>query len=251
MPELGLKYNKDEYQKLRFRVDEVDVLSYDPIISFPEIKYYPELSDSNLISGLVMNNLYGQIFAWIVYAYDPTSPYVRLNDGIIKRKTEAMEAVGISKNKNGKYDQFIERILTNGNEEVNRMIIRFLKLVRNSQWAILSTYQETLYRQLDELRSGSAEKDKDTISNTQTLSKEIDELQLTFLTNDDSSYLREALYDAIEIENLALKPEDIARLALMKENPHLFNPYTDDKRPIKDFIAEHFAELVEYEKTHK
>jgi hypothetical protein len=251
MPELGLKYNKDEYKKLRFRVDEIDVLSYDPRVSFPEINYYPELSDKALISGLVMKNMYGQIFAWIVYAYDPTSPYVRLNDGIIKRKTEAMEAVGISKNKNGKYDDNIERILINKDEEVNRMIIGFLKRVRNSQWAILCSYQETLYRQLDELRSGSAEKDKDTISNTQILSKEIEELQFTFLTNDNSDTLREALYDAIEIENLALKPEDIARLALMKENPHLFNPYIDDKRPIKDFIAQHFAELMEYEKTHK
>ena len=247
----GLKYNKDEFVNLRFRVDEVDILTYDPKFSFPEIAYYPELSNKKLLAGLTVNQLYGKIFAYMVFAYDPTSPFVRFNDSIIKRKVESMEAVGISKTKAGKYDLFIERIMTNMDEEVNRMIIRFLKLLRNSAWAILVSYQETLYRQLDQLRSGSADKDKDTIANTQILSKEIESLTFTFLSGDTTGNIVESLYDAIEIENLALKPEDIAAISFAKEKPQLFNPYTDKTKKIQDYIAEHFRNLEKYEEKHK
>ena len=247
----GLKYHKEEFVNLRFRVDEVDVLTYDPRVSFPEIMHYPELSDTKLIQGLLKSNLYGKMFSYIVFAYDPTSPFVRFNDSIIKRKVERMEVCGIRKKKDGKYEAEIEHVMINMNEEVNRMIIRYLKLVKNSDWAILSSYQETLFRQLDQLRSGSADKDKDTIANTQTLSKEIASLQFNFLAGDNRGNLLESLYDAIEIERLALKPEDIAAISFMKEKPELFNPYNEKGKKVSDYINEHFRNLEKYEEKNK
>ena len=87
--------------------------------------------------------------------------------------------------------------------------------------------------------SGEADKDGDVIKNTQVLRDEISKIEQHLLMADNTESMRLALYDSIENENLALKPEHIALLTQMNEEPATYNPYTDDKRDIIDFVISH------------
>lgn len=239
-----MSYEKREFEKLKFRVDLVDVPSYEPTQSFPEIRFYPEFMQKEYLAS-VPSHYYGRTFAYIVYAYDPTSPFVRYNSNILKRKKDAAKYVFTSE----KNVTYIENLILNENDSVNRMISRFLRILKNSNWETLVSYQETLRVQLEMLRKGKDldEKAAETLIKTTTsLRREIEILEKDFLVNDDNYNLRSVLYDIVETEDLDLTPERVAIKAKIGEKPSLFNPYDREihKKDIKDFIRDNMEKLL-------
>lgn len=235
------KYNPSEYSKLRFKVMDIDILSYDPNKSFPEINDYPEFSDPIYLSQL--GDKFKNVFAYIVLCYDFNSPHVKHNEILIKRKRDAATDAMFTKENSSKFDKFYEDIILCRNDVVNRMIIRFVRILRVSDWSTLVAYEEKLNQQLQKLLDNTGvlepNDEKTIIASTKTLRQEIAELRSNILQGDTTESLKVSLYDTIETEELDLSPEDIARRHTLKENPKVFNPYKENK-PIKEWIDQHY-----------
>lgn len=232
------EYSEKEFSKIKWRVDKVDINSYNPLISFPDISFYPEFTTIDVKD--ILGDNFGRVVAYIIFAYDMNSPYVRHNDNIVKRKREAMLASGFKLNKSSRFPILAENIILNKLEIANNMIIRFLRILKSSEWASYITYQDVLFELLGKLKSGGGlevSDYKNTIANTKELREEIKSLEESFLESDTNQNLVEALYDTIETDDLDMSAEDIARRIYMKQEPKLFNPYEEDK-PIEDFILQ-------------
>lgn len=239
-------YSESDYVKMRFRVDKVNPDSCDPVKNFPEISRNEIFVSEEFAGQLVDLDIYGNVFTYVVLAYDPNSPFVRFNDNVLKRKRDAAKAAGFNVvEETQKFSEITENIICNRNAIVNRMITEYLRMLKNDDWALLVSYQEMLYSQLEHLREGLEEGEavngsnyRNILNNTQTLSKAIKVLENDILEKDTSRDILEALYDTIETDKLDLRPEDIANKIVMKEHPDLFNPYLDDERSVEEFIEE-------------
>lgn len=243
-------FQEKDFERLEFRIDKVDILSYNPNNSFPKINKYPEFRQdvTNKIGGEYRN-----VFAYIVYTYDYRSPFVIFNDNLQKRKRASLLNSGFKKGDNDKYSKLAEDILLNKNKVVNRMIIRYLRILKNDDWMTLVGYQEALARQTETMLTGQKEEISESgqsimtdidpldysriIQNVKSLRDNIKSLRMDFLTNDDNENLIDAIYDSIEYETLILTPEQYANQVYIGENPKLFNPYTQDKS-IEEYILD-------------
>lgn len=230
------EFNKSDFEKLRFRVDLIDLLETDILHVFPELKYREEFSPSNLVEASSKHAKIGQILAFIVYVYDFNSPYAKkYNDDILKRKKVVADAVLFGRNPLGEFYTPVTNIIQCKNDTVNKMIICFLRILKNQYWSSLCTYQEALRISEACLLNPEIES-KDKKANLEmaiTLRKEIAQIQQSFLV-DGNSNLESALYDAIEDEELAT-PEFIALKLFQKEKPMYFNPY-HNRLPIDKFM---------------
>lgn len=252
-------FDKRDFQDMRFRVDEVDVLTYNPLRSFPELKKYPEFSKT-IIESLQPDA--GKMFAYVAYCYDFKSPYVMNSDNIVKRKKEALLASGFKQDENNRFSELAEQILANRHPKVNAMIVRYVRILKSSSWMTLVGYEETLAKHILWMTSGQMEKDGETvdieptaykavINNTETLKDLIDKLRSELLSGDNNPDLQKAVYDSIEMDDLNITPEEIAMHQFMGENPKLFNPYKEELT-IEEFIQKHVktAERYDSRKQH-
>ncbi len=251
------KYTENDFKGMRFRVDKIDVNTYDPRKSFPEIKIYYEYTDDFLKREKDILQNFGKIFAYIVFAYDMKSPFVIHNTSILKRKKEALLAAGFTENRIGRFPRIAEKLISNESPIMARMIIRFVRLLRSSAYATLVGYQEALYRQTQVLILGGVEEKKNAnitlrkntgkeeqtaVQITQQLTKHIEELTSKLLVHDTEGKILSSLYDSIETDDLNCTPEEIAAQIHIGETPKLYNPVEDEKK-IEDWIRLHLENL--------
>jgi len=248
-------YTDTDFDGLRFRVDKILTKDYDPIQKFPELAIYPEFSDE--IVGELKKDL-GKIFTYIVYTYDYKSPFVIYSDNIIKRKKEALENSGFGwSRQTGKYSAIAEDMITCKNKAINLMVIRYCRILRNNDWMTLVGFEEALARQIAEMTSGMTHKDGKeveltpeqharTINNVKTLRNEIKELTSDFFSKDTNESLKESIYDSIELDDLNITPEQIAKQMHMGQHPKLYNPYIGDDN-IEEVINKHIKSAIQYD----
>ena len=219
-------FNKTDFNNLLFAVHLVDLKNCDVHKQFPDLTFYPEFSKENF-AKLPKQFKPAQILAYIAYTYDINSPYVKVYDHLIKRKKQAANAALFDKDSSGKFTTDAELILSNKNSIVNAMIIRYLRIIKNSKWSSLISYTEALNAAELVLVSPMADHKEKSANLTMsiTLREEIEVLQKSFLSNDESGDIIKELYSAIEDVDLAT-PEFIAFKLFKKEHIELFNPYT-------------------------
>ena len=239
-----MNFTERDYSAMRYRIDKVDLLTYNPLHSFPEFKKYPEF---NVNLGVGMQKYFRNVFAYIAFTYDWGSPYVINYDNLLRRKKECLVAANFKCDADGKFPKIAEDILANKNPLVNRMIICFCRSLRNADWLALVGYEETLSKHLMWMTSGKMDTADGTsenldpklyssvISNIESLRTNITELRTKFLTNDDNKDLIKAIYESIETDDLNITPEEIAYQLYMGSNPKLFNPYKQNI-PVEEFI---------------
>lgn len=195
------------------------------IVSQPKLKQWSEFTKFELPLG--MANCRDNIVAYVALCYDIGSPFVAEFKSITRRKILAAEDAKLPKN-GGKFTTNVEKILSNEVESVNHMIIRYLRLLKNIEWATYITYLDSLFTQLNALRTNTEGSDtKHIIANTKSLREAISELEASFLADDTNRNLRTTMYDVIENEELGLRPEDIAKK--IRENGNkvsVINPVT-------------------------
>ena len=240
-------YNESEFKGIRFAVHKVDVLSYNPVKSFPEIAIYPEYQPEFI-------NLFGKkfsaIFTYIVLAYDPASPYVLYNDSVVKRKREAMLAAGVeTSTTTSRFPVWAEEVLTNKNKYANQMILRFERILKSDLWMTIVSLQKSLFMNSMFLETGYMEKDgkqvelepqqyTTTLKNLRDITNDLKNLKAEFFTQDNNSELLSSVYDSIEFDDLDITPEQRVKKILMGDKPAEFNPYTQDIS-VDEYIKQH------------
>ena len=127
---------KDIYAKLRIPVHTVEI-GQDIVHKFPELQQYEEFSrykekDRN------------DVIRYVVYAYDPESPHVKNSTSeLSKRKEAAAEAAGFERNKKtGLFGDNICLIMNLKDEEVNKMIFCYLKMLNTMLWTQIVTDEQ-------------------------------------------------------------------------------------------------------------
>ena len=233
---MAQEFNKSDFADLIFRVDLIDLISSDILHLFPDLKRFEEFTPSNLDAVKGKDIKPAQLLAYIVYTYDMSSPYVKkYNDDILKRKKAVCDAVLFRRLPTGDFCPLVRQIILCQNEIVNRMIIRYLRIIKNQYWDSICTYMEALMIAntcLLDPKMDSKEK-KENLAMSITLRKELGELQAAFLAEQNVD-LSLSLYDAIEEEEL-MTPEYVAEKTFMKENIQYFNPY-QNKLPLDVFM---------------
>lgn len=240
-------FQESDFAGLHYRVDKVDVFTFNPNHSFPEINKFKIFSKEFTEE---LGDEYRNVFAYIVYVYDYRSPFVKYNDTVFKRKKSALEAAGFRKGRGDKYSKLAESLFLNGHTTCNQMIIQYLKILKSDEWMSMVSYQEALGKQTEMLLTGKHKDESgvevnvepkvysDIIKNTEALRNNMKLIRIDFVTQDDNANLIEAIYDSIESETITLTPEQYAMQVYIGKNPELFNPYERDI-PVEEYIIEH------------
>lgn len=103
----------------------------------PELKEYEEFNHSAPLSS-------GK-FAYVYLVYGADSPLSTIDD-IIQRKNSAFKKSGLPK-------EIKERVVSNGDEQINQMVMRFFKMENEPEVELLLSGKEAFHILLDEVRS--------------------------------------------------------------------------------------------------
>lgn len=177
------------------------------------------------ISGISKRN----IVQYIILMYDKNNGEVRAAYPFYpQRKLEIAKAVGLVSGK--KASTKVENILVGKNEDVNRMIIRYLTLFNNPDLLLLASYYE-IYIKLN-LRSYSGDFESKTITDLERVHNSINELTESVFGGKDETELRQELYKSIEEQSLGIRPEEIAEALKNDKNPvRGYSPYSGEYLP--------------------
>lgn len=132
-----------------------------------------------------------------------------------KRKATAATLSGFEYRLESKiFKPEIENLLLCKIPEANDLIIRIVRLTRNSQFEQLVVYEEARARQMRKLLEDldSNDKTKDIHDNIKRLSVDIERLQTEILYQDNEKPLLDRLYYFVENIQLGIRPEEIAEL---------------------------------------
>jgi hypothetical protein len=179
-----------------------DLTDKDDILEkYPQLKKYPEFNKK------VKHPV--RVLKYIAFVYDKNTPF-HIISNIMARKIEAANIAGISKN-----DEDYANILGCRNTEVCGMIIRYIRMHKDLDYSEYIVVNEAYYNQQQKLISddtSSIDKTKDLIANSNALRSRIDILRSELLNNDTNKTLERELEEAIEEEQLMVKPELMAKL---------------------------------------
>ena len=234
-----MNYNQEDFQNMRYDVINMSN-GKDFRLAFPDLAIYPEFKfdkhtanpqgiadytdDRTSIyvrtkKGDNVNTLLlTQIMRFICFAYDRNSPLMSI-ENLQVRKFKALELAEFEK-KDGKFSYEVEGLITGRYLSISRMIIRFLRIQRSTDFFTRIVYEEKLADTMLQMFSPAMKdddvKDKDLIGNAEKLRGLIHDLDNVILIDERNPVLSKTLYDEIENEQLNLRPEDIAKK--MKNN---------------------------------
>ena len=177
----------------------------DALEKYPILSKYPEFS--------IKIKYFNRILKYISLIYDANSPLHIINH-IPTRKAEAMTLAGFDKNHNGMFSEECENIMKCSVPEVVAMIMRYIRIQKNADFAQLVIFDESYHKQLEKMLTDdvtNSEKTKDFITNVSTLKREINTLRSALLNNDNNKNLDDALSEEIEEEQLLIRPELVAK----------------------------------------
>lgn len=211
---MELEFQASDFTRLMFRIDEMPD-KVDPYEYFPKLKKWQEFAPQKGKKGmsLVFKN---RVFKYIVLMYDKESPFrVKISD-TMKRKLEVAKYVKLITTFD-LIDPEVKEILRSENRHVNAMIIAYVRMHRNSQYALVVGLENMFYDGLFLIQNGETPKKQ--ITSTQ---RELEDAVTELLNqdNDKSSELRKELFTYIEEERLNdLRPEGIAEIFASGKKP--------------------------------
>jgi len=210
----GLFSDKDfdslTYNVMKYKSD-VTLISKFP--SFQGIECFRNFSDPNLDKNTVIR--------YIVLCYDKGSPILnRFMQDDVKRKTTAAQYAGWEAREDGLFSDEIDEVMRCTNESVNEMIIEFLRLFNDPNWALLLTGLEAYFQKLRQVMSVSVSGKRDALQMEETkgkLFKQAEEMAASLsisaskiLQGDSNPFLARDLYSIIDKEaksRLKITPE--------------------------------------------
>ena len=171
---------------------------------YPVLGLYPELDPK--MKKLAVN----KVLRYVMYMYDKGSPLITKIDGIYKQKIEAATLAGFKMRPSGTFDEEVNEMMVGYNHQVNHMIVRYLRLMRDEEFMQFRIYKEKLYTSLQKMQEIDDPKIlASIISVNKSLTAVIDQIKVDFFRPGDAKQLIEVLYEQAEFEDLELTPEHI------------------------------------------
>ena len=161
------------------------------------------------------------VIRYIVLCYDKGSPILtKFMQDDVRRKTTAAQYAGWNCDDEGLFTDRVDAIMKCMDDQVNEMIIDFLRLFNDPNWALLMSGMESYYQKLQQIISvdlGGNKRDMFQIEETkgklfkqaQEMSKALEEAASKIL-HDNNPYLKRDLYCTIDQEaknRLNITPE--------------------------------------------
>lgn len=157
-------------------------------------------------------------FRYIILMYDINNVEIQgLYPDYMTRKRSCAVMAGFTVTKN-RFSKDVEDALLGRNMEVNKMIIRYVRMFNNPEYVSYVSYWEMLIRNV-ELSMGEDEPRVITTirQNIDNLRSQIGEITKNIFRGDDNENLRKQLYASMEEEKLKLRPEYMARVLQDKD----------------------------------
>ncbi len=130
---------KVDFSRLKIPVHTVEkgqdiIHKFRELAQFDEFALYPNPNRNNVIR-------------YVIYAYDPESPFVKNSTlDLIKRKEMAAEYAGFERNKKtGVFPESDCNMMNLKIEEVNDMIFCYLKIINNYTWVQITTDEQLFW----------------------------------------------------------------------------------------------------------
>lgn len=215
--ELNSLFNDKDFVSLTFNVskykEDVNLLSKFPSLnsleSFRKFKH-PELELNNVIR-------------YIVYCYDRESPILKkfMTEDEKRKQTSAIYAK-FTTDSEGLFGDVVDDMMKCRIPEVNTMIIDFIRLYNDPEWALLLTGMESYYQKLNKLLTDDTSSKRDAFQIEETKGKlwdQCDKMSKTLnasavkILTDHNPYLRRDLYCIIDQDaknRLNITPERLA-----------------------------------------
>lgn len=164
-----------------------------------------------------------KVIRYIVYCYDRESPILKkfMTDEKKRKQTAALYAK-FSHDDNGLFDSDTDDMMKCRLQEVNLMIIDFVRLYNDPEWSTLMMGYESYYQKLEQLVQANVDSKRDKFQLEETkgklykqcidMSKSLGELAQKILT-DENRYLERDFFCTIDsdIKNrLNITPERLA-----------------------------------------
>lgn len=126
---------------------------------FPELNRFPEFTQ-NKLPGLDKD----KVIRYIIYCYDKRCPFLS-EKNLTKRKALCAIEAGIKLTAKDEFPAAVKTMLEGKNEQVNRMVIRFVRNQRDMKYALLVSGTETYYDNIAKI--AAIEKDSDVADSSQ------------------------------------------------------------------------------------
>lgn len=221
-------FDDEEFSKLSFPVHKLD-RRQNPLARFPVLNEFSEfhVKIPNVNRAVLMK--------YIVYLYDYRSPLRYKIENLQLRKYNAMHLAGVDPDAEGNYSDSINDILLNKNDAVLSMIFRYARLHRGSKYGFLVSLQEGYFIAQQQMATG----DINSLDKLKRSQAEIEKITSDLLAEDNMGAIHNKFLDYVELENLGLKPEDIAKALKDGDDPLPgVNPYKRKKDEQKDQTTE-------------
>jgi len=181
----------------------------DVIKNYPELKKYPEFNPKVYKSLRLSPD---KIFRYVLLVYTHNIIFESI-PSVVKRKREAAILSGFHANsETNTFSHDIELLIKCDLDPlVNDLIIRVIRINKDSKWIQLLAFEEARARQVAHMVAGTGEATRVLMENVTKLSESIEELSNDLLNQDEQPDIIELLYENIITENLGIKPEDIAQ----------------------------------------
>lgn len=175
-----------------------------------------------------------RIYAWIVVMYDVNTPLRREVKDLYKRKIYAANLCGFKPNKtSGKFKDYVERILTGQDKDINDLIVKFIASFSSPEYTQLMAHVAIQYSMLEKIIRGETDKNIQQIFDTATDKiKELTNLIYGTGERDEVYEARRALYKQVAYDLSDMRPESVAR-TIAKDGvlPDEWSPYGEGYMP--------------------
>ena len=223
------EFTKKDFEKVNFKPSDIDAGTH-IFRRFPVLSLHPEMKVK-----LKAVSFY-KVIKYIFFLYQINSPFLSISN-LKKRKITAAIQADFGRDSEGEFTEPYLNMLLGKNSDFNMMALCFCRIQKSTVFSRLVVFHEALYSELQIMKGFENDKemkpaDKKIIrENIQSLSTDIENLTQELLFEDDNKYLVSEVFEEIEMENLALKPEDIAAKLRSGENPVMIFPYGKDYKP--------------------
>jgi hypothetical protein len=147
------------------------------------------------------------VIQYVIYTYDRYSPFRSRYPDILERKVQVAKYLAFPVDDEGNFFPTHQDIMHNQDDEVMKMIIRYVREHRSALFTFVVAAEEEYYRDLKKMLTGE---DTDKKLQMKKMQQDLDDAILELFNKDNSEILEMRLFKYVEEENLQLRPEDIA-----------------------------------------
>lgn len=183
------------------------------------------------------------IIRYIVNCYDKNSSIAVEHKAkwIVKKKESATRAKLPTYSDNGaiKFTKESEDIIFCKNEEISKLIVRYLSLQFDNDFQMYMIYRELYHNVMMELQKFTFDKPSDlqkAIQNGEGILKDIEKLEYKLFSGDEERTLKSMLYEEAYKSSLELRPEQLVTKRENGEDLVDVKPYGDYKATKQHFL---------------